>query len=107
MRIKAKKVIRYKFYEKPISNVKVAEAESTHPSNQKYATLYQQVMTRMLNCDMMTPMKTRVAILNDFVKKLRTSGYSRGMIARVIRNGVVSFNLFGMILCISVLPGRL
>ena len=46
-----KRLIRYKFFEKPMSNVKVAESGSAHPINNVYATLAQEVCSRLLRCD--------------------------------------------------------
>ena len=86
-----KRLIRYKFYQKPMANVKVAEAASAHPTNQKFATPSQQVKTSMLNCDLSTSMEVRIEILNKFVKSLLTSGYKRTMVGKIIRDGVVLY----------------
>ena len=72
-------------------NFKVAEAGSAHPDNQQYATLSQQVKTRMLNCDLSTNKGVRVDILNEFVKMLITSKFKRIMFAKIVRNGVLAY----------------
>ena len=49
------------------------------------------MQTRLLNCDLTTPDDVVIEILNNFVKKLVTSGFKKIKIATIIRNGVISY----------------
>ena len=74
-----------------MNNRKVAEKLTAHPLNQQFATMSQEVNRIMLNCDLSQPHQTRMEIIEEYTAKLVTSGFERPMIARVVRNGIISY----------------
>ena len=85
---KEKRVIRYKFFSKTMSNVKVAEFGTAHPINSIYATLSQEVNRRLLRCDLETKEEVLRDVLEEFSTKLVTSKFGKVMVAKIIRNGM-------------------
>ena len=66
--------------------------DSAHPINEKVATLSQEVSSRQANCDRRTHIEDRLQILEKFTTKLYRSGYCQLVAAKIMSNGIVSYD---------------
>ena len=59
--------------------------------NQKAQILAQEMVRRMLNTNDMVDKKTRLEVVDNMAKKMRTSGYSVKQTRKIISNGLKNY----------------
>ena len=65
----------YEFFEKPTKNKRVILEDAALPSNQKRTILTQECLRRLRNTKLELGEELRVKHLNDFMLKMKNSGY--------------------------------
>ena len=71
--------IMFEFYEKPVASKLVLMEGSALPHKMKVTTLSEEVLRRMKNTSKKVGKSRRAAIMTDFMKKMRRSGYGAKM----------------------------
>ena len=80
-------VLMWNFFEKSSSSSRVLQATSAYGWRSKLVVMNMEMFRRQRNTCRQVTVKQRVAIMNEFVKKLRISGYSSGTDSRIIKEG--------------------
>ena len=75
------------FFEKRTSSAKVLKASSAYTWRAKIVSMNMEVFQRLCNTTRQVTVATRVSILNQFVVKLKSSGYSKSTISGIIASG--------------------
>ena len=84
IRVTEKNVVEYKYYEKPMSSNDCVQRMSAMEENAKMKTLANDLTRRLLNtCELMGD-GVRVGIVDDYSKKLLTSGYRLDQVRKII-----------------------
>ena len=78
----------WSFYEKATSSDRVLRASSAYGWRSKLVTLNMEVFRRMRNTTRQSTVGHRSQILNDFVKKLRRSGYVEKTVSGILKSGL-------------------
>ena len=82
----------YKFYEKPTTSSLCTLERSAASWNQKRATMSQEVVRRLTNTSRDLDKEQKLEIVEEFVSKLRRSGYKHQQIQDIVKSGVVGFS---------------
>ena len=69
----------------------VLHKKTAMEENQKAQILAQEMVRRMLNTNDMVDKKTRLEVVDNMAKKLRTSGYSVKQTRKIISNGLKKY----------------
>ena len=69
--------IDFEFYEKPSRNDKVILEDSALPASQKRTILTQECLRRLSNAKVELGKETEIKHLNNFMLKMKRSGYSK------------------------------
>ena len=86
-----KNVVEYKYYEKPMSSNVCVQKMSAMEENAKMKTLANDLTRRLLNtCELMGN-GVRVGIVDEYSKKLLTSGYRLDQVRKIILNGIKAY----------------
>ena len=83
--------LRYKFYEKPMTNPKVLDSSSAMPHKVKVATLTQEGVRRLCNTSRELDTSQKCQILSQFMRKLQISGYNQRLRANILGGAVATF----------------
>ena len=75
------------FFEKPSSSTRVLKASSAYTWRAKTVSMNMEVFRRLRNTTRQVTIATRVSIVNQFIVKLRASGYSKSTISGIILSG--------------------
>lgn len=84
--------IKYKFYEKGTASHLCTLASNASSWIQKKSTLSQEVVRRLLNTSTDLPSKDKQDILENFIRKLRASGYNTTQIQEIVGSGILGYN---------------
>ena len=69
----------------------VLHKKTAMEENQKAQILAQEMVRRMLNTNDMVDKKTRLEVVDNMAKKMRTSGYSVKQTRKIISNGLINY----------------
>ena len=83
-----KRRIMYKFWEKPMATKSVIHRESVLSENSKISSLSQEIMRRMKNTSEDVHMKERIEVVDQYCRKLLSSGYANDQIDRIVTAGL-------------------
>ena len=83
--------VDYEFYEKPTKNNRVILADAALPSNQKRTILTQECLRRLRNTKIELGEETKVRHLNNFMLKLKKSGYSTKYRTEILDSALSAF----------------
>ena len=83
--------IKFKYYEKEVATNTVLHKKTAMEENQKAQILAQEMVRRMLNTNDMVDKKTRLEVVDNMAKKMRTSGYSVKQTRKIISNGLINY----------------
>ena len=83
--------VMYSYYEKPTSSKQVIARKSAMSENGKVASLSQDLVRRLKNTNLELPQEEKNEIVNQYSRKLTTSGYSRDQVHRVVTAGLRGF----------------
>ena len=81
----------YSYFEKPTSSKQVLARKSAMSENGKVASLSQDLVRRMKNTSQELPQEQKNEIVDQYSRKLASSGYSRAQIHRIITAGLKGF----------------
>ena len=84
--------IDYEFFEKPTKNPKVILSDSALSTSSKRTILTQECLRRMRNTKVELGSKIRNGYLNDFMLKLKNSGYSKKYRMEILDSATKAFN---------------
>ena len=84
--------IDFEFYEKPSENKKVILANSAISWNSKREILTQDCLRRLRNTKIELGEETRIKHLNEFMIKLKDSGYNRKFRIEILDSALHAFN---------------
>ena len=70
-------VILYSFFEKGVSAKEVMRQNTALSENTKVSSLAQDLIRRMKHTSILLPMTQRVEVINEFTKKMLSSGYDK------------------------------
>ena len=84
--------IEYMFYKKPMASKHVTHKESAMSVNQKFSILTQQCFTRIHNTSEFINSDIKIAILDDFMKELKISGYNEDDRLKVLQSAINTHN---------------
>ena len=88
--IEGKKVL-YNFFEKGMAAKTVMRRESALSENTKVSSLSQDVIRRLKHTSLTLPTAARVKIIDEFSRKMLTSGYKREQTKSVIEAGIKGY----------------
>ena len=80
--------VTYNFYTKPMGSVFTILETSAGSWQQKKAALSSEVVRRLLNTAEDVEQKEKVEIIEDFLKKLERSGYSKRQRRDIVKVGL-------------------
>ena len=83
--------IDYEFYEKPTKNPKILLADSAINSNSKRTILTQECLRRMRNTKVELGESVRNKHLNDFMLKMKNSGYTQNYRIQILKSALKAF----------------
>ena len=83
--------VEYMFYEKPMSSRYLICKDSALPENVKMASLSQNLIRRLKHTSQNLPISFHLEAINNFSKKMRTSGYTVAQTRRVVTAGLRGF----------------
>ena len=81
----------YEFFEKPTKNKRVILEDAALPSNQKRTILTQECLRRLRNTKLELGEELRVKHLNDFMLKMKNSGYSTKYRTEILDSALSAF----------------
>ena len=81
-------IIYYQFYRKPMANRQVMLYKSAMPEQVKRTTSSQEVIRILRNCHPELPWEMKVTHLNEFMERLRDSGYPERIRAEIVQSGL-------------------
>ena len=81
----------YEFYEKPTRNNRVILADAALPNNQKRTILTQECLRRLRNTKIELAEETKEKHLNEFMLKLKNSGYSTKYRIEILDSALSAF----------------
>ena len=81
----------YEFYEKPTRNQRVILEDAALPSKQKRTILTQECLRRLRNTKLELGKEVQVKHLNDFMLKLKNSGYSTKYRTEILDSALTAF----------------
>ena len=84
--------IDYEFFEKPTRNKKVILEDAALPSNQKRTILTQECLRRLRNTKLELGEEIRVKHLNNYMLKLKNSGYSQKYRTEILDSALAAFD---------------
>ena len=88
---KFREAVRYSFFEKEMSNMKVLDNNSAMPHQVKVASMTQEAVRRLCNVSRELDDAHRCQILSKFMMKLSLSGYSQCARANILSGAVLTF----------------
>ena len=83
--------IEFEFYEKPSKNKKVILSDSAIPSKQKRTILTQECLRRLRNTQVELGKDVQIKHLNNFMVKMRNSGYSALYRKQILSSAINAF----------------
>ena len=86
-----KRKIDYLFFKKPVSSSMVTPYRSAQPLNGKVATLSQDVVRLLSNCEKGTDHSDVMYCMEKFTMRLQRSGYPVELARRIMRSGIISY----------------
>ena len=87
----SREALRYTFYEKPMSNVKVLDEKSAMPHRVKISSLTQEGVRRLCNVSKELDDSHKCKILSRYMWKLKLSGYQQRTRANILESAVNTF----------------
>ena len=88
VRVESNNLVSFKYYEKPtVTNVMV-QKRSAMGENEKVQILSNDMVRRLATTDPRQDKSTRVKVVDQFAKKILTSGYSLQQTRRIILGGI-------------------
>ena len=84
--------VDFQFFEKPTKNKRVILENSALPANQKRTILTQEYLRRILNTKMELGEEVRRGHLNNFMLKLKNSGYGRKFRTEVLDSALSAYD---------------
>ena len=84
--------IEYIFDRKPIANKLVTLKNAASSNRQKIAILTQQCFTRLHNTSKNVDESIKVAVLDDFMKELKSSGYTESDRLNILKGAINTYN---------------
>ena len=90
-RKKNKGKLLYSFFEKTMTSKYCIMERSALSENMKTASLSQEVIRRMLNMSEEIPQEERNEVLEKFISKMETSGYSQEKIKNIVISGLKGY----------------
>ena len=84
--------VDFEFYEKPSRNKRVILEDAALPSQQKRTILTQECLRRLRNTKIELGKETQVKHLNNFMLKLKNSGYSVKYRRAILKSAFHAFN---------------
>ena len=81
--------IQYSYYEQPMKTPLVLMANSAMGEHQKYSIMTNELIRRMSNVRESIPQQEKTAIVNNYTKQLKNSGYSRKRAREIIVCGLL------------------
>ena len=88
VRIESNNIVSYKYYEKPTTTNAMVQKRSALCENSKSQILSNELMRRMSNTDVRQTDKVMGEVIDQFGKKLLTSGYTYKQTRRIVLNGI-------------------
>ena len=86
-----KNKIEYLFYKKLVSTNLVTPYRSAQPLNGKVASLAQDAVRILSNCDRGANHAEVMECLEKFATRLQRSGYPVDLVGRIVRSGIISY----------------
>ena len=83
--------IMFSYYEKKMSSKYCVMKSSAMAENSKNSTLSQDLIRRMLNTSELVPQSERNTIIENYIKKLKISGYSQEQTRSIIISGLKGY----------------
>ena len=83
--------IDYEFFEKPTKNMRVILEDAALPTNQKRLILTQECLRRLRNTKLELGEEIRVKHLNNYMLKLKNSGYSQKYRTEILDSALAAF----------------
>ena len=84
-------VLRFEYFEKPMSSKFTIPVQSAHSWKMKMAVLHREAVRRLLNMDRLHSWAEVVETLNRYSRKLERSGYSARSRADIIRASIQTY----------------
>ena len=85
------RLVEYIFFKKEVSSQELTPYRSAQPLNGKVATLSQEVVRILSNCEKTTEKATKMECLEGFCARLNRSGYPVALAARILRSGIMTY----------------
>ena len=80
--------LKFKHYEKPTCSNLTVQKKSAMEQNVKVGILSNEVVRRMLNIGGETGPETRLEVIDNFARKLLTSGFKTDQVRRILLSGL-------------------
>ena len=83
--------IKYTFYEKEMGSKYCIMEKGAMPENTKNSTLSQEIIRRMMNTSELVSQGDRNQIVENFIVKMRKSGYNKDQIRNIVISGLKGY----------------
>ena len=83
--------ILYSFFEKSMNSPFCILERSALPDNTKISSLSQEIIRRMLNTCEQVPQEERNNIIENFISKLKRSGYRQDQVKNIVEAGLIGY----------------
>ena len=83
--------VMYKYFEKPTTTNTTLRMTTAMAENAKIQCLSNDLVRRLLNCKEDLPGSYRAEVIDNYGRKLRTSGYDLDLTRRILSNGIKGY----------------
>ena len=83
--------ILYSFFEKSMNSPYCILERSALPENTKISSLAQEISRRMFNTSEEIPQEERNTIIENYISKMRRSGYRQDQIENIVKAGLIGY----------------
>ena len=91
LRLGEDNVVEYKYYEKPTTTNSTIRKISAMGENTKILSLSNDLVRRLVNTKVELHLKYREDVVDQYARKLFTSGYRKEQVQRILLNGIKGY----------------
>ena len=84
-------VVLHEFYAKEVSSKMMLSSRSALPMKVKRTVLTQEVLRVLLNCNPEIPWEQTVGHVNNMMRRMQYSGYSKGFRYEIVQSGLLAY----------------